>query len=69
MTTDDALVVIRRYAKDVEILRVERDRAIKRARIEGKSVKEIADAAFMTRQGISKVLVRLTNKLPESLDN
>ena len=59
MTADDVLEGVTRYAKDVAILKTERDKGMKLARDLGKSVKEIADAALMSRQGATKVLARM----------
>ena len=59
MTADDVLEGVTRYAKDVAILKTQRDKGMKLARDLGKSVKEIADAALMSRQGATKVLARM----------
>ena len=55
---EPALAAIRRLSIALDISHTQRDAAIAHAYLNGASVRAIADAAQMTRQGISKILAK-----------
>ena len=58
MGAQDTLAAIRRCANDAHLLLSERDKAIVKARRQGSTQQEIADAAGLSKQGVAKILVR-----------
>lgn len=58
MGAQDTLAAIKRYANDAHLLLSERDKAIVKARRQGSTQQEIADAAGLSKQGVAKILVR-----------
>lgn len=64
--SDDALALVHHYATDARHSTVERDLAIQMARIRGRTLRQIADAAGLTPAGIGKIVARMPVRV---LDN